>query len=73
MHDGSQVVGPHLGEFDHVQAGQNGVAKFELEDDNIKISGPNSVIAKSFIVGQNAANGVIVHSGPHPKLAYAGC
>lgn len=40
----------HLGDFGNITAGENGEAQVNLSDPEIRMSGPDSVIGKAFIV-----------------------
>ena len=40
----------HVGDLGNVVAGDDGVAKFELEDHLVMLSGENTVIGRSFVV-----------------------
>lgn len=40
----------HVGDLGNVTAPAEGVAKFEMEDKLIQLSGPNSVVGRSLVV-----------------------
>ena len=40
----------HVGDLGNVTAGEDGVAKYELEDHLVQLSGETSVIGRSFVV-----------------------
>ena len=73
LNAGHKSVGAHIGEFGAVKANQDGVAKFVMETDHVRLHGPKSVIGRSFVVGNYQARGIIVHSKPHakPNMTYA--
>ncbi len=40
----------HVGDLGNIEAGENGVAKIEMTDDVITLSGPNSIIGRSLMI-----------------------
>ena len=49
-HGGPEKEMRHFGDLGNVVAGQDGVAKYELEDHLVSLHGTNNVIGRSFVV-----------------------
>ena len=43
----------HVGDLGNVKANKEGIAKFQIQDSLIQLTGPNLVIGRSFIVHAN--------------------
>ena len=67
---GLHKVGPVHNSICQLKAGNDGIAKLEPKELDFELW---TIIGKSMVIGNNIAGGMIVHSGPHPKPAYAGC
>lgn len=46
----SQDATRHVGDLGNVEAGDDGVAKFEIKDKLVQIHGSNSVVGRSLVV-----------------------
>ena len=49
-HGGPDMEERHVGDLGNVTAGEDGVAKYEIEDHLVMLCGDNSVIGRSFVV-----------------------
>ena len=49
-HGGPDMEERHVGDLGNVTAGEDGVAKYEIEDHLVMLSGEKSVIGRSFVV-----------------------
>jgi len=49
-HGGPQDENRHMGDLGNVEAGKDGVARFEITDPHIHLYGPHSVVGRSLVV-----------------------
>ncbi|XP_072019167.1 superoxide dismutase [Cu-Zn]-like [Amphiura filiformis] len=49
-HGGPEDDNRHVGDLGNVTAGDNGVAKFEITDKQLNLSGANSIVGRSVVV-----------------------
>jgi len=49
-HGGPEAAERHVGDLGNVTAGDDGVAKFDFTDAQIKLNGPNSILGRAMVI-----------------------
>jgi Cu-Zn family superoxide dismutase len=53
-HAGHDSASRHVGDMGNIKADENGVAKIDLDDDQMSFDGPNSILGRGLVVHEKA-------------------